>query len=145
MQPITRQLVQTYADEIAKHDHTDVKVGDWQSPLNAYEPWDRRYATAVGYVIRYTTGALLGRYADQVRYVLAGEPVRNWTGDAFLIDDGETVKVYYVGAYRLDGAKGANTLECDPHLILCPFTPTNRQTSYQLLAPRKCHHVRVAL
>lgn len=140
---ITRDIVDAYADAIANNGNSRVRVFQWQTPANGFQPWDKRYYTAHGFAIRYEEGPLAGDSAGERRYVLAGEEVREWTGDAFIIDDGVNVIPYFVAAYRLDGAP-EGVIECDPHLILVPFRPANHQTPYESMAPRRCHHVQLS-
>jgi len=105
--------------------------------LTNHEPWDKRYREAWGVITFHATDTVQGGAA------IYGADWHDWHDSVYLLDDGESVRPYYVAAWRDAGTYDhPQPGEHRSHLILHPMPTGERHASWQL-GPRRCYHVKL--
>lgn len=126
----------------------------YRAAVTAGEPWHKNYREAVGELTRYSNENV----TDALSIYGADAFGRDWTDALYIVDDGQTVRPYYVACYRAAGTFTHPYIgEHDAHLVLHPF-PTERTAdgapimradgsavnySTWMLSPRRAFHVKV--
>lgn len=107
--------------------------------LTNHEPGDKRYRETWGVITFHTSDTVTAGAT------ITGADWRDWHDAMYLLDDGESVRPYYVAGYRDAGAPRASTYRgygYRSRLILHPMPTGERHSSWQL-GPRRAYHVKV--
>lgn len=116
--------VQQYVKDMERNSvlqNRDISVMRWNSPLDNYRPVPRD--NGAGFVVKYRNN-----HVEEAYVLFHDDQFGDSRALSFLIDDGETVKPFYLASWNESGG----------FFILHPIQPGIHD-----LGPRKTYHVKV--